>query len=75
MQTISNYRDTYKWHPQDKIKKQKPIIQENNLKTEISYFTTKSRYSTDYHDFKNYKRDKSNFAPDRSFQSKKALPT
>lgn len=38
-------------------------------------FTAKSRYSTDFHEFAGYKRDKSNFAPDRSYQSQKGLKT
>lgn len=73
--TISCYRDTYKWHLKQDIKRQKPIKHSDNLKTEISMFTAKSRYSTDFHEFNGYRRDKSNFAPDRSYHSQKGLKT
>lgn len=71
----SNYRETYKWHTKPYLKRQKPIRHSDNLKTEISLFTAKSRYQTDFKEFTNYKRDKSNFAPDKSFRPEKALKT
>jgi len=48
MKANSSYRETYKWHLNPYIKKEKPIKHSDNLKTEPSIFTAKSRYSTDF---------------------------
>jgi hypothetical protein len=61
----SSYRDDYKWYL-NRIKKERPIMPVHNLKTKITTFTTKSRYSMDFYKFNNYKREQS-FAPNRSY--------
>jgi hypothetical protein len=65
MNANSSYRDNYKWYL-NRIKKEQPIKPVNNLKTQITSFTTQSRYSMDFYKFNNYKREQS-FAPNHSY--------